>query len=87
MLYNYVPASYFNRPKWGFSIPLQRWLQKDLHYLIDTYLHTQALEEQGIYNINYINQLINRFDKGETYLYNRLWLLIVLQIFLRNNSI
>ena len=87
VLYNYVPASYFNRPKWGFSIPLQRWLQKDLHYLIDTYLHTQALEEQGIYNINYINQLINRFDKGETYLYNRLWLLIVLQIFLRNNSI
>ena len=83
VLYDYVPAHFFDRPKWGFSIPLQQWLQQDLHYLIDENLNQQTIESLQIFNYSYIEQLVKRFNAGETYLYNRLWLLLQLVFFLR----
>ena len=77
VLYDYLPQPLFDRPKWGFSIPLQRWLQKDLHYLIDKYLSEEIIEKLNLFNYNQIKLLIYRFDNGETYLYNRIWVLIV----------
>ncbi len=82
VLYDYLPKSLFDRPKWGFSIPLQRWLQKDLHYLIEKYLTEENIEPLQLFNYNQIKLLIYRFDNGETYLYNRIWALIVLVKFM-----
>ena len=31
------------RPKWGFSIPLSKWLKNELKYLIHNYLNSQIL--------------------------------------------
>jgi asparagine synthase (glutamine-hydrolysing) len=70
VLYKYVPKEIFDRPKQGFAIPLQSWLKKELAYLIDEYLHSLV---------------INKY-KGEDYLYNRLWLLIVLHMWLEKNT-
>ena len=38
LLYDYVPKEYFDRPKWGFAIPLKDWLKNDLRYLIENEL-------------------------------------------------
>ncbi|SNR70109.1 asparagine synthase (glutamine-hydrolyzing) [Hymenobacter mucosus] len=78
VLYDYVPAHIFDRPKWGFSIPLGTWLKKDLHYLIDEYLSPQVLEKVGFVRPNVVRELVQRFEAGEDHLYNRVWLLIVL---------
>ncbi len=80
VLYDYVPKELFNRPKWGFSIPLENWLQNELRYLIEDHLSQKAIEESGIFNVAYVEELKSRFFKGETYLYNKLWLLIVFQM-------
>ena len=82
VLYDYVPKEYFDRPKWGFSIPLQNWLQNELHYLIDKYLNTNILKELDIYNVTEIRMIVKRFEKGETILYNKIWSLIILNRFL-----
>jgi asparagine synthase (glutamine-hydrolysing) len=88
VLYDYVPKSYFNRPKWGFSIPLQKWLKGDLKYLIDDYLSESMLEKFQVLNKKMVADLKYRFfNKNHDYLYNRLWLLIVLQKFLEKNSL
>lgn len=78
VLYDYVPASFFDRPKWGFSIPLIKWLRTDLHYLIDKYLSNEVLSKYKIVNPEKVKTLVNRFEKGEDFLYNRLWALILL---------
>ncbi|WP_139924236.1 asparagine synthase (glutamine-hydrolyzing) [Hymenobacter sp. DG01] len=78
VLYDYVPAHIFDRPKWGFSIPLGTWLKKDLHYLIDEYLKPQVLEQIGFVRPEVVKELVRRFEAGEDHLYNRVWLLIVL---------
>lgn len=87
ILYDYVPESFYQRPKWGFGIPLQKWMQKELHYLIEDNLNTNTLNEFKIFNSQSIIKLVNRFECGETYLYNRLWILILLILFLKKKSI
>lgn len=81
VLYDFVPKHFFDRPKWGFGIPLGEWLLKDWKFLIDDYLNEQAIKQAGIFNYQIINQLVQRFFQGETYLYNRIWLLILAQKF------
>jgi asparagine synthase (glutamine-hydrolysing) len=80
VLYDYVPKEFFNRPKWGFSIPLEQWLQQELRYLIEDYLSPKAITEAAIFNVSQVEQLKKRFFAGETYLYNKLWLLICYQM-------
>ncbi len=82
LTYDYIPKKIMNRPKWGFSIPLEKWLKSDLNYLIEKYLNKDLIIEQGILNYDEIKILKLRFEKGETYLYNRLWSIIVLNKFI-----
>ncbi|SMB89569.1 asparagine synthase (glutamine-hydrolyzing) [Hymenobacter roseosalivarius DSM 11622] len=78
VLYDYVPQHIFDRPKWGFSVPLGTWLRTDLHYLIDEYLSEKAVSEAGFVHFGVVKNLLQRFEAGGDYLYNRVWLLIVL---------
>jgi len=80
VLFDYVPKELFDRPKWGFSIPLEDWLQNELSYLIEDYLSASAIEKAAIFNVAHVEELKSRFFNGETYLYNKLWLLIVYQM-------
>lgn len=78
VLYDYVPRGFFDRPKWGFSIPLAKWLKTDLHFLIDKYLNSVVIEKYGVVNYAVVKELVTRFDKGEEGLYNRIWALLLL---------
>ncbi len=78
VLYEYVPKHIFDRPKWGFGIPLGKWLKSDLRFLIDKYLSNDVLVQCAIVEPLQVKQLLLRFEKGEDYLYNRIWVLILL---------
>ena len=39
VLYEYLDKSLFNRFKWGFAIPLEKWLKTDLKYFVDKYVN------------------------------------------------
>lgn len=86
VLFSKLPKSYFDRPKRGFSIPLGKWLKSDLTYLIDDYLNEKIIEEFGILNNKEVQTLINRFRKGEDYLYNRIWAMLLLHKWLVENK-
>lgn len=80
VLYQYVPKEYFNRPKQGFSIPLSKWMNNELVPLINDYLNESVIKSQGIFNYQAIQQLIKNYRQGDNYLYNRLWLLLMFQL-------
>ena len=82
LLYDYIPKKLLDRPKWGFSIPLEKWLQNELKYLCEKYLKKDLIEENNIFDYITIQNLIHRFYKGETHLYNKIWSLIILNKFL-----
>lgn len=77
-LYDYLPKSYFERPKAGFSIPMNDWLRADLKYLIDDFLNEPLIMEAGFVNYDVVKDLIQRWTLKEPHLYNRIWTLIVL---------
>ena len=86
VLYEYVPKEFFDRKKSGFSIPLERWLQTDLSYLIDDYLNEDIIARYNLVNYAEVQKLIKKFRAGHGYLYNRLWSLIVLHKFMVKNE-
>ncbi len=87
VLYDYLPRETFNRPKWGFSIPLGKWLKNELNYLLKDYLNKDVIEQCGVVQFEAVETLLNRFYAGENYLYNRLWALVVLHKWIKEVKI
>lgn len=86
VLYKYIPREYFDRPKWGFALPLARWLKKELRYLIDEYLSEQNIRKFGVVIPRYVENLKKEFFAGNIMLYNRIWLLIILHVWLAKHT-
>jgi asparagine synthase (glutamine-hydrolysing) len=87
ILYQYVPKKYFDRPKQGFAIPLIKWLKNELSYLIDDYLSEKIITQYNIVNYKVVQQMIKDYRQNNVdYLYNKLWVLIVLHKWLIKND-
>ena len=87
ILFQYVPEKFFDRPKQGFAIPLEKWLKNELSFLIDEYLSERIITKYNLVNFKYIETLTNEFRiNNKNYLYNRLWVLIILHKWLVNNE-
>jgi asparagine synthase (glutamine-hydrolysing) len=86
VLYKYVPKTLLDRPKQGFSIPLNSWLKGPLYFLVEDLLNENALKRNGIINPTPVKILISQWKSGHHYLYNRIWQLIVLQHFLNKHN-
>ncbi len=76
VLYELVPKSYFERPKWGFSIPLEQWMQNELRPLVEEYTSKEMIEKHQVFNYEDIDKLKQQYFSGKTYLYNRIWLIL-----------
>ena len=74
-----LPKSLHRRPKWGFEMPVSRWLKTDLHGLIDTYLARERIEKQGIFNYPVIEDLVRNLMHNRTDSSWQLWNLIAFQ--------
>jgi len=78
VLYDYVPKELFDRPKWGFGMPINQWLKKELRHLIDQYTHPDLIREAGLMQPEAVKTLVAQYLSGKDYLYNRVWLTIIL---------
>ena len=78
ILFQYIPKNLFDRPKQGFAIPLNIWLRNELRYLIDEFLSEEIVKKHQVVEYAFVKELVTQFLSGKDYLYNRVWLLIVL---------
>jgi asparagine synthase (glutamine-hydrolysing) len=86
ILYKYVPEELFNRPKQGFSIPLAKWLRNELNYLISEHLNKENIDRTGFVKSSYVQKLVKDFLAGNDYLFMRVWLLITLHKWAKDNN-
>ncbi len=86
VLYDYVPKQIFERPKQGFSIPLVKWLKTDLNYLLNKYTSREIIEQHNVLNYSIVEKLKKEYLGGLDYLFNRLWVIIVLHWWLEENK-
>jgi asparagine synthase (glutamine-hydrolysing) len=85
LLKKYLPDEMIYRPKWGFSIPLSRWMRNELSYLMENYLSEKVVRELNWVDYAFVSNLKTSFLNGEEFLYNRLWVLIILHKWLSEN--
>ncbi len=74
-----LPKSLHNRPKWGFEMPISRWLKTDIHHLITTYLSREKIEKQGIFRYPAVESLVSNLMQNRTDTSWQLWNLIAFQ--------
>ena len=67
------------RPKTGFSIPVQEWLQKDLLQWMKSILLDSRCRERHLFNQSYIEKLISEHQNNGAHTH-RLWSLICLEL-------
>jgi len=85
VLYDYIPKTFFDRPKWGFSIPIRFWLQNELKHLPEKYLSKEILEKYDIFKVEKVKEIERRYFAGEDYLFNKIWAIIMLNQWLEVN--
>lgn len=79
VLYKYVPSELVNRPKMGFSIPLERWLGAELRDWAENLLDQRRLEQDGILNAALIHDIWTQFLNGKVGFTFYLWDVLMFQ--------
>ena len=80
ILYKYIDKDLIERPKMGFGVPLDKWLNSELQSLVDICLSPKLLEEQGIFDPHYVQQIRVSFARNPKQELNKIWNLIVFQM-------
>lgn len=80
ILYNYVPKELMDRPKTGFSLPIDSWLKKDLAFLLDENLNERSILETGLFNYEYVKQLKKDFNQNKLNNSTMIWKLLQFQL-------
>lgn len=66
LVYDYIPRELMERPKVGFSVPLDKWLRGPLKERVLSLSTKEYLNTQGIFDVDYMqNFLDNYMQKGD----------------------
>lgn len=79
IVHELLPTSIMDRPKSGFSIPLNEWLKKDLSYLIEEYLDESRINKE-LFDVKFIKYMIKAHKQGKLYFNVMLWRLLIWQM-------
>ncbi|WCT11870.1 asparagine synthase (glutamine-hydrolyzing) [Mucilaginibacter jinjuensis] len=80
IVHKYIPQQMMDRPKMGFAIPIEHWLNHELKNLVQTYLSSEKLKEHGLFNIPVVEGIINQFYGGRTEKHLQVWYLLMFQM-------
>lgn len=75
----YLPESIIKRPKKGFGIPVAKWLRSDFKPLVDELLSKSFIENQGLFDYAYVNEMLTQHQNGQIDRRKELWTLFMFQ--------
>ena len=85
-LERYVPRDLFERPKQGFSIPLDAWLRGPLRDWAEHLLEPRKLEEGGHFSRDVVRNTWQRHLSGKINAGHQLWSILMFQAWLENTQ-
>jgi len=80
ILYKHIPREFLERPKHGFTIPINNWLKADLKPLLGEYLNVDKIKRQKIFNWKIADKELNDYFSGKSPYAVRVWLLLVFEM-------
>ena len=72
-----LPAHIANRPKMGFTMPLDSWMRGELRDLLNQYLGTGSRVLENYFDPGYVNRLVREHLTGQSNHHEKLWNLLV----------
>lgn len=79
----YLPPEILNRPKRGFALPVATWFRGELAGLLRDTLLSDNSKKRGLFNTEYISYWIRSHQAGSRNWSNRLWALMMLELWFR----
>lgn len=76
----HVAKDIMTRKKSGFSIPVGRWINKELKTMRNDLLSTERLKKGGLFNPLMVERLIREHENGQRDHTNRLWVLMCFEL-------
>lgn len=74
-----IPEELFHAPKHGFSVPIGKWLETILKEQLLKYADKEYIEAQGLFNTDYINNIIEEHMTHSADRFSELWAFFVFQ--------
>ena len=76
----FLPEEVVYRPKEGFVLPINQWLLQSMEPYVRALLSRNRLRRHGLFSPAYVQSLVENFYRGGMQLANKLWVLMVFQI-------
>jgi len=70
-----LPNEILTRPKMGFPVPIGNWFRTDFRHIIDEYVLSERTLSRGIFNADFIRELVDEHNLGENHELRLLFLL------------
>ncbi len=80
LAYRHIPRALLDRPKKGFGAPVHAWLRGPLRELMQTMLSRSALNRHGLLNADYVQQIQSSYLDDNRPYGQKLWNLLVFQL-------
>ena len=78
-----IPAEILNRPKQGFGVPIQEWINQQLRSRIRETLREPRTRQRGYVDYRYVDVLLNEHQQGRRDHSTPLWALLMLELWHR----
>lgn len=78
-----LPANHFDRPKMGFAIPIGDWFRGELRGFLRETLHASGSFAASHFNMKTVQRLLDEHDQGKRDHAQRLYALLVLELWHR----
>jgi asparagine synthase (glutamine-hydrolysing) len=78
--HKYLPKNLLDRPKKGFSVPLNEWFKMELKEYLSLYLQKDRLDKEGIFNSSEVMKLKDEYLNGKEDNIHKLWFILIFQM-------
>jgi asparagine synthase (glutamine-hydrolysing) len=80
IVHRHVPKEIMERPKMGFGIPVETWLNQELKELVAHYLGEESLKAHGLFDVQEVKNIVDGFFNGKKEKYLKVWYLLMFQM-------
>ncbi len=81
-----LPEGHFDRPKMGFAVPIGEWLRTDLREMLYDHVNAQDAFSGQYFDRTFINRMISEHESGRRDHSQRLYALLVLELWHRKQG-
>ncbi|MBF0274118.1 MAG: asparagine synthase (glutamine-hydrolyzing) [Nitrospinae bacterium] len=86
VLYKYVPQKLIERPKMGFAVPLDKWLERELKEWAETLLNKEKIKSQNFFDNKKVTKLWEEYKSGNQFSKLILWNMLIFQSWLEKEN-